>query len=448
VTTAYCEADPLTKDFTRRMDHLNHFLTDVRAPAELRTRTREHLRFSKDLVARQTFSDLYQLFSPRLRGDMLVHMSLRTLKTVYYFRECEPDMMRLLAEKLYHYGFERSEKVIHLQPTLNIVTRGTAVRAGRPITLHQYWGEDMIVTSNALRDNRPCMALTYIEIVCLRRQDLFDEVTNFPHSAKVIHVSAMKIAMARASQLIARFLMTKGFNRTQRAAIKIYDPVNAIDEVDQTQSEVRAFDDSLRNLGKNVQMRYREFHGMVRAINGKTPLRGFAREQGGSEDPIMSATAKQALALESSISGSNIASGGRLMLNEDGKTVGSDGRIRSVELEHTDPTLKAIKQVKEDIGEQLEEIRHAVAQLQQITMAGRGRSHHSLCGHTPSSAGGGGGFTPGPSFSMGGHSIGHESEQPPQQPPLQPPLPQQQRFGRRRQRLGEGIEGGMGALEA
>lgn len=374
VTTAYCEADPLTKEFKRRMDHLNHFLSDVSAPADLRRRTREHLRFTKGLVARQTFTGLYELFSPKLRGDLLAHMGLSTLRAVYYFNECEAEFVRLLAERLEYAGYERSEKVTHPSPTLNIVTRGTAVRAGKPITRTQYWGEDLVVTSQALRDNRPCMALTYIEIVCLSRENLYEEMNNFPESASTIHVAAMKIAMGRASQLIARFLRTRGLNETQRAAVWRSTPDQAVSEEDQYRMEVLAFDLSLQNLGKDVAPVHKEFHGMLRAINGQTPLRGFAREQRRSQDLTIAEVARKALALESKISGSSVGSGGRLMINEEGQSVGNDGKVRDVALDAAeDPTVMAVTELRADVEREFADIKQALANLYLAMGAGGAR---------------------------------------------------------------------------
>ena len=67
----------------------------------------------------------------------------------------------------------------------------------------------MIVTSPALRDTRYSSALTYVEITTLSREDLDTTVVNFPRSERFLRVTALKIAMQRAGQIIATQLQTR-----------------------------------------------------------------------------------------------------------------------------------------------------------------------------------------------------------------------------------------------
>ena len=48
--------------------------------------------------------------SPMLRGDLAQQMSLRTLENVWYFANCEPELLRSLSEKLKPMGFARYEQ--------------------------------------------------------------------------------------------------------------------------------------------------------------------------------------------------------------------------------------------------------------------------------------------------------------------------------------------------
>ena len=50
-------------------------------------------------------------------------------------------------------GYAPREKIP--SEKLNIVMRGVAAKAGNILTYGDHWGEDMIVTSAALRDKRP-----------------------------------------------------------------------------------------------------------------------------------------------------------------------------------------------------------------------------------------------------------------------------------------------------
>ena len=62
---------------------------------------------------------------------------------------------------------------------LNILMRGVAAKAGNILTPSSHWGDDVIVSSLALRDLRPASALTYVEVATLAREDI-DEVLATP----------------------------------------------------------------------------------------------------------------------------------------------------------------------------------------------------------------------------------------------------------------------------
>ena len=204
IATAMSQSDPLTRDFKARMDRLNHYLRETDAPSEMKRRAREYLKYTRDLFARKSFDDVFANFSPRLRDDMHAHSSLRTLLSVPLFQSCEDGFLRSLAPKLTRHGYEAGESVVLSEASLCIVTRGTGVKGGKPITLLQFWGEDFVLSAPALRDVRPASALTYMEIVCLSRSALVESMAEFPDSAKRIRVAALHFAMLRAPMLIAR----------------------------------------------------------------------------------------------------------------------------------------------------------------------------------------------------------------------------------------------------
>ena len=86
-------------------------------PEGLRQRTRDYMRSTRYLVARKTFDDLYDSFSPRLRGDVLSHVSLRTLKHVWCFAGCEDDFLRHLSTLLKPAAYEPGEQIYQAGPS-------------------------------------------------------------------------------------------------------------------------------------------------------------------------------------------------------------------------------------------------------------------------------------------------------------------------------------------
>lgn len=393
VATAMSQSDPIQRDFKARMDHLNHYLNEAEAPTELRFRTREYLKYTRDLVARRSFDDVYATFSPRLRADLHAHASMRTLLSVPFFRGCEEEFLRDLAPKLTHHGYEATETVVLSEATLCVVTRGTGVKGGKPITLNEYWGADFIVSSAALRDNRRASALTYMEIVCCSRSTLLESMEKFPVSAKKIRLAALHLAMIRAPLLIGRYFEMKlpdphmeaavrrgltpnkrGFlgraldaegcsERSSVPSVTTHTPRAKEESTAMRHAFVRnqsvAFDVALRNLGKKSTTQQREFHGIMRAINGGAKLRGFARDQRYSEDPEMRAHACEAL---------NVAGDeGRLILDEGGAVVGSNGQTIHVEkAEDENPAVVAVTELKAYLSQELTPMRNQIRSLQMM----------------------------------------------------------------------------------
>ena len=104
--------------------------------------------------------------------------------------------------------------------------RGVCARAGAILTPGTKsrgagtWGEDVIVTAAALRDQRPVSALTYVEVALLTR-DNFDEVLEqFPASARIIKNAAIKIAMQRAIVVVSAATTALKYRRENPNATK------------------------------------------------------------------------------------------------------------------------------------------------------------------------------------------------------------------------------------
>jgi hypothetical protein len=196
--------DPHTILFKQNMDALNYFLEDMNMPQELRMRAREYMRNTRELIKRSSYNELVEKLSPGLRSDIVMVMSARTLETVWYLREIEKDALVDLAVKLGRSGYAPREKISGT--SLNILLRGVAAKAGNILTPVTTWGEDIIVTTLALRDRRTASALTYVEVATLSRDTLDEVLDRFPDSKKVVQQAAIKIAMQRAILIVSEYL--------------------------------------------------------------------------------------------------------------------------------------------------------------------------------------------------------------------------------------------------
>ena len=196
--------DPHMTEFKQKMDELNYFMFDMNISQTMRVRAREYFRNTRDLRKKLSYVDLVHRLSPTLRGEVVLQMSKKTLETVWYLRSCEPAFLVELAVLMQREGYAPREKIPSLK--LCIVMRGVAAKGGNILTVGDHWGEDMIVSSVALRDTRHASALTYVEVGTIAREDLEELLMQFRQSERAIRQAAMKIAMQRAIVVISEFV--------------------------------------------------------------------------------------------------------------------------------------------------------------------------------------------------------------------------------------------------
>ena len=103
----------------------------------------------------------------------------------------------LATGRLSYAGYEASEPIAYDGPAIHFVTRGTAVRGGQPLVTGKHWGEDAIITSDALRDTRPAAALTYCETATVTRDDILQCLEGCEQSEAAVRRAAMALTGAR-----------------------------------------------------------------------------------------------------------------------------------------------------------------------------------------------------------------------------------------------------------
>jgi len=195
--------DPHEIKFRQSMDSLNYFLVDMDIPQPVRGKTREYLRQTRDLSKHQSYFELVDMLSPNIRSEVILTMSEATLKTVPYLAECGSRFLIALAVKVVRACFAPREQISSLR--LNILMRGVAAKAGYILTEGSYWGEDIIITSPALRDLRSASALSYVEVATISRADLDEVMEQHPQDCDTLRQGALLLATNRASKIIAEY---------------------------------------------------------------------------------------------------------------------------------------------------------------------------------------------------------------------------------------------------
>merc|ERR1711959_712715 len=77
------------------------------------------------------------------------------------------------------------------------VRRGLAARGWKVCSNGSVWGEDMVLSSDLLRDCTPTVALTYCEMLALTRPALFEICGSFPTERDMIRRATVRLAVFR-----------------------------------------------------------------------------------------------------------------------------------------------------------------------------------------------------------------------------------------------------------
>ena len=157
-------------------------------------------------------------------------------------------------------------------------------------------GEDMIVSSAALRDKRPASALTYVEIVCLTRANLEVELGSYPLSSHHIHVAAVNFGARRRLRAAPTPLAPPPgttpkrihlFSSTQTRSLlcplppstaMMRAPLLIANYLHRNKKSTKDLIQAMKRLGTATGPQDKELQSMLKQINGSRPLRSFARE--------------------------------------------------------------------------------------------------------------------------------------------------------------------------
>lgn len=90
--------------------------------------------------------------------------------------------------------------------SLFIVDRGVCAKKGKICLVGSALGEDMIISSEFLRDQTTAIALTFVQAVLLSRDSLFELLPEFPRAYRVIRRAAYMLALRRFVVMAAESL--------------------------------------------------------------------------------------------------------------------------------------------------------------------------------------------------------------------------------------------------
>ncbi len=143
--------------------------------------------------------------SGQLRGDTAVHMCETRLQSVPFLvhPDLEPEFLCSLAIRFEVRGYSRLETVPC--DSLFIVERGVVAKRGRLGLAGACFGVDVILSNALLRDDRPAIALTFLQTTHLGQDDIFRLLPEYPNAYHIVRRAAFRMAFVRAVMCIKRF---------------------------------------------------------------------------------------------------------------------------------------------------------------------------------------------------------------------------------------------------
>jgi len=208
--------DPKGTEFKRTMDDLNSFMSEQGIARKMRVELREYFHQTRHLLVADSNKGLISMMSPMLQEDVVWQINQRWLKHVWFLRNAEDKFMVKLALALTAAVFAPSE----LCPNgyMYISHRGIALYGGRVLTSGKVWGEDMILSSPALRSKYAARCMTYVEVYVISRDELLDLAKQFPATLRIVRRSSFRLAFRR--EMIRR--AQENLN-----AVRKFDPTSA-----------------------------------------------------------------------------------------------------------------------------------------------------------------------------------------------------------------------------
>jgi len=162
--------------------------------AEQSIKLRMYLYRTKHLQIFESNRELFDLFSPKMRGDIYLKVNDVLTRTIHFFQGIELECLVNLMEKL---------QPLVLVPTERATTRcmyhiehGRVLYRGYMIGPTSTWGTDCILENPSLR-RFAGRALSHVELQFITREDVIFTCDEFPTAESRVRWAAVRTALTR-----------------------------------------------------------------------------------------------------------------------------------------------------------------------------------------------------------------------------------------------------------
>ena len=188
--------------FEATMEHLNRYMGDKHLPRALRDELREYFTLARKVHRAANEEALVDGMSPLLQGKVAMFTHGRWLKGVPFLRimdeasEGDAVFLTTLTARMVLTAYVQTERLP--LGRLYIVRKGIACKRWRFYTTGHAWGEDVLLDDAELIDHGQAVAMTFMEMYHLTRDDFLDVADAFPEQIKRVNTYIrLKIKLQR-----------------------------------------------------------------------------------------------------------------------------------------------------------------------------------------------------------------------------------------------------------
>mmetsp|Transcript_9202 Transcript_9202/g.20782 ORF Transcript_9202/g.20782 Transcript_9202/m.20782 type:complete len:591 (-) Transcript_9202:813-2585(-) len=183
--------------FQSDFDRINFMLKDLGMTRSFSVYVRKYLFNAEEMLRRQTYDELVELLTPYQQREVALHRAQANLTTVPYFRDCSPELVTRLYSCLKHVTYAPQESMDMPFTLYLIANNGLALRKGKVYSNGACLNTDFLIDSEQHIDPTVAVALSFVQVECLDRDDLNEVLDIFPSDRQIIRKAKIRISFIR-----------------------------------------------------------------------------------------------------------------------------------------------------------------------------------------------------------------------------------------------------------
>jgi hypothetical protein len=219
----------------RTLDELNVMMHERQLPNDLRRSLRTYFRHVRLTDTMKYFAFLREM-SPDMRKQVCKHVNAAWTEQVWFLRDMGDDF---LADIGMHFEPQiLAQKEMFGDPqVLYILNMGLVARKGRVLRKGAVWGEDVILSCVDLCEDPKVIALTYAEVLSLRREQLDDVARKLQYDSERKKLRRSVVRLATFRGILQEAERRKRFSVEESVELAKHDGV----VVDRDRARMRTF---------------------------------------------------------------------------------------------------------------------------------------------------------------------------------------------------------------